>query len=108
MKVFEIAYTFCEPGLPVVYKRVRKILTSIAKTCTTRPRFLDIGGRKSHYTIGVPADITITDLPRNSAIQHQLHLGINQEIANTIRARRSNVDSVLIDDMTRSCLRNDS
>jgi len=104
MKTFELVYTFCEPGFPVIYKRVRKILTSLAKACTFRPRFLDIGGRKSHYTIGVPADITITDLPRTSVIQHQLHLGISEEIAHTIWARRSNVESVLIDDMTRSSL----
>src|SRR5882762_3316056 len=104
MKRFELIYPFCEPGLPVIYKRVRRILTSLAKTFTFRPRFLDIGGRKSHYTIGVPADITITDLTRTSAIQNQLHLGINAEIAHTIRARRSNVESVLIDDMRRSSL----
>jgi SAM-dependent methyltransferase len=104
MKVFEVIYRFCEPGLPVIYKRVRKTLTSLAKACTYRPRFLDIGGRKSHYTIGVPADITITDLPRTNSIQHRLHLGINQEIAHSIRVKRSNVESVLIDDMTRSTL----
>ena len=108
MKVFEIVYRFCEPGLPVIYKRVRKTLTSLAKTCAGRPRFLDIGGRKSHYTIGVPADITITDLPRTSTIQHELHLGINEDIARSIRAKRSNVEAVLIDDMTRSSLSNAS
>jgi SAM-dependent methyltransferase len=104
MKSFELIYRFCEPGFPVIYKRVRRILISLAKTLAFRPRFLDIGGRKSHYTIGVPADITITDLTRTSATQHQLHLGINAEIAHTIRARRSNVESVLIDDMRRSSL----
>jgi SAM-dependent methyltransferase len=108
MKAFEVAYTLSEPGLPVIYSRVRRILTSVAKTCMYRPRFLDIGGRKSHYTIGVPAEIIITDLPRNSTIQRELNLGINQELVRTIRARRSNVESVLIDDMTRSSLRSGS
>jgi SAM-dependent methyltransferase len=104
MKPFEIMYRCCEPGLPVLYKRVRKMLRKIAKPEQGRMRVLDIGGRKSHYTIGVPAKITISELPRNSAIQHHLHLGITDQISSEIRSRRSNVERVVIDDMTRSSL----
>jgi SAM-dependent methyltransferase len=108
MKPFEIIYALCEPGLPVLYNRVRKTLRSIAKSSPTKPRILDIGGRKSHYTIGIPASITVTDLPRTSAIQHQLHLGIDEQMVDRIRLQRSNIEQVLIDDMTRSSLGSDS
>jgi 2-polyprenyl-3-methyl-5-hydroxy-6-metoxy-1,4-benzoquinol methylase len=66
-------------------------------------KVLDVGGRKSHYTIGVPAQVTISDLPRQSYTQKQLHLGINAEIVSQIQARRSNIEGILFSDMTRSC-----
>jgi SAM-dependent methyltransferase len=104
MKLFELIYLCCEPGLPVLYRRVRQKLTSVAKSNAGTARILDVGGRKSHYTIGVPARITITDRPRSSVIQHQLHLGINEEVIAEIRRRRSNIEEILIDDMTASFL----
>jgi SAM-dependent methyltransferase len=52
----------------------------------------------------VPAEVTISDLPRESAIQKQLHLGIDDPIRAQTLARRSNVRRVLYDDMTRSAL----
>lgn len=104
MKLFELIYLCCEPGLPVLYRRVRQKLTSVAKSNPGTTRILDVGGRKSHYTIGVPARITITDRPRSSVIQHQLHLGINEEVIAEIRRRRSNIEEILIDDMTASSL----
>jgi SAM-dependent methyltransferase len=61
-----------------------------------------VGGRKSHYTIGLPAFITISDLPRVSGLQHKLHLGLNDELMLQLRSRRSNVRRVVYDDMTRS------
>lgn len=108
MKPFELFYAVCSPGLPVLYSRVRRTLRGIAKQNPGRQQLLDIGGRKSHYTIGIPANVTITDLPRESELQHQLHLGINKQIADQIRLRRSNVKQVLIDDMTCSHLENES
>lgn len=70
----------------------------------SRPSILDVGGRKSPYTIGLPADITIIDLPRETDVQRTLHLGVNDEIANELKRRRSNVRSVIIGDMTNSDL----
>jgi SAM-dependent methyltransferase len=104
MKLYELTYIFCEPGLPVLYRRVRTKLRAIAKESRGTARILDVGGRKSHYTIGVPARITITDRPRQSALQHRLHLGIDDQIAAEIRIRRSNVEQILLDDMTNSKL----
>jgi SAM-dependent methyltransferase len=104
LKPFEMMYRICEPGLPLIYRQTRKMLTKVAEGKLEPPEILDIGGRKSHYTIGVPANITITDLPRRSATQHHLHLGFNQEVIAAVRKRRSNVRHVVIDDMTCSSL----
>ena len=108
MTAFEIVYRWTEPFLLPIYRIVRSELLSIVRPLTRsapRPvRVLDVGGRKSHCTIGVPAEITVTDLPRSSEIQKRLNLGIDPEIVRQIRARRSNVRDVLLDDMTRSQL----
>ena len=63
-----------------------------------------MGGRKSHYTIGIPAQITISDLPRETDIQKRLNLGITQDIIEQTLKRRSNVREMLFDDMTQSKL----
>jgi SAM-dependent methyltransferase len=67
-------------------------------------RILDVGGRKSHYTIGVPGRITISDLQRTTAVQRDLNLGVTDAIIAQTYARRSNVQQILVDDMTESAL----
>lgn len=105
MTVFELMYLPAAPLLPPLYGRVRRELFRIAKSHNDRrPEVLDVGGRKSHYTIGLPARITITDLPRENEVQHQLNLGINEQTIRQTLARRSNVSAILFDDMTRSTL----
>jgi SAM-dependent methyltransferase len=76
----------------------------IAKSCKHRPEFLDVGGRRSHYTIGVPANITVTDLPRETDIQKQLNLGINEDVIDQTLKRRSNLKQMVFDDMVNSSL----
>jgi SAM-dependent methyltransferase len=63
-----------------------------------------VGGRKSHYTIGLNADVTVTDLPRETNLQRQLNLGINARMIEQMRKRRSNVKGIVYDDMTCSKL----
>jgi SAM-dependent methyltransferase len=63
---------------------------------------LDVGGRKSPYTIGVPGRITVIDLPRQSEVQNALNLGITDAIAGEVTERRSNIDAFIFGDMTRS------
>jgi len=104
MKAFEYVYLLAEPFLPPLYKKVRGRLLKIAKSKPNEPDILDVGGRKSHYTVGVPANITIIDLPRESEIQRSLNLGINPEIIESTRMRRTNVREMLLDDMTKSSL----
>ena len=105
---FEIIYLCLEPFLPTIPFVVRKRLLHFAKLHSHQPQILDVGGRKSYYTIGVPAAITITDIPRKSALQSRLNLGINPQITAQTYKRRSNISQILYDDMTRSTLPDNS
>lgn len=98
---FELAYLSCEPFLPPLYRQVRRELRAIAAPFADF-RVLDIGGRKSHYTINVPARVVISDLPRETEIQRRLHLGLEAPALSQILRRRSNVETVVYDDMTHT------
>jgi SAM-dependent methyltransferase len=102
MTSFERRYLWAEHFLPPLHPIVRRRLLGIVQSTSSRPSVLDVGGRKSHYTVGVPADIVIADLPRETDIQEQLNLGINDKIVSQIRQRRSNIVAIQIDDMTHS------
>jgi SAM-dependent methyltransferase len=104
MTRFEWMYLCSEAFMPALYRKVRRSLKAITRGSHYRLQILDVGGRKSHYTIGIGADITITDLPRESDVQHYLNLGINQKIIDGMSRRRSNVTRSIIDDMTKSRL----
>ncbi len=99
---FERLYLCAEPFLLPLHKIVRRRLRDLAAGVERSPIVLDVGGRKSHYTVGVPAEITISDLPRKTSLQEQLHLGVNDAIRQQTLERRSNVREVLYDDMTHS------
>ncbi len=103
LTAFELAYLSCEPFLPPLYRLVRGELRTIAKS-NPECRILDIGGRKSHYTINVPGRVVISELPRETEIQHMLHLGLEPAMPRQIIERRSNVARVVYDDMTQSRL----
>ncbi len=108
IKLYEVARKGLEPFLPPLYKQVRvKLLREIRKFSAS-PSILDVGGRKSPYTIGVSGRITIIDLPRNTEIQSELNLGINESIVNGIKNRRSNIERLIIGDMTKSDLPSES
>ncbi len=108
IKLYEVARKGLEPFLPPLYKQVRvKLLREIRKF-SAFPSILDVGGRKSPYTIGVSGRITIIDLPRNTEVQSELNLGINESIVNGIKNRRSNIERLIIGDMTKSGLPSES
>ncbi|REJ79549.1 MAG: class I SAM-dependent methyltransferase [Acidobacteria bacterium] len=87
---------------------VRKSLKSELRDRESPVSILDVGGRKSPYTIGIPAAITIIDLPRESEVQNDLNLGITDAISESIKTRRSNIEAVLFGDMTKSDLPSES
>jgi SAM-dependent methyltransferase len=103
MTMFELSYRFVEPLLPPLYGIVRRRLLSLLQASQPqRPDILDVGGRKSHYTVSLPARIVISELPRRTAIQDQLNLGLTNEMVAGTLARRSNIDGIVFDDMTQS------
>jgi len=102
MKPFEWTYTLARPFLGALSYQVNRRLKQLARRSNRRPSILDVGGRKSHATIGVPADITVSDLPRRTDLQKQLHLGIDDAIMAKTLKRRSNIVQVKYDDMTKS------
>jgi SAM-dependent methyltransferase len=104
LKKFEYAYLALEPFTLPLHKVVRRRLRASAGSLGRPAEILDVGGRKSHYTIGIPGHVTITDMPRETDVQWRLHLGITRQIVETTYARRSNVRAILYDDMTRSAL----
>ena len=108
MTPFEYSWLLLHPLMTPLHRQVRQELKRIAESAPAKPAILDVGGRKSHYTIAVPANVHITDIERRSDVQHQLNLGVTGPIIRQTLARRSNVKWVLIDDMTHSSLRSES
>ena len=104
MTAFEIIYLMLDPFFPPLNHKVRKKVKELIRDGERPFQILDVGGRKSPYTIGVPAEITVSDLPRESNIQKELNLGINDDIIKQNISRRSNLKEVVYDDMTQSKL----
>jgi SAM-dependent methyltransferase len=106
---FEIAYRCAEPFLPPLYGTVRRKLLALTRgNGRAQPSILDVGGRKSHYTIGVPGLVTVAELPRITPTQISLNLGITEAMQEDIKARRSNISAIVLDDMTESKLVSES
>src|SRR4030095_1318363 len=109
MTSYEIARLLAEPVLPVFDGKVRRALAlMINQTPRHKPSVLDVGGRKSPYSVGLPCEITVLDIPRESEIQKRLHLGLTDKILREIKRRRSNVTQVVLGDMTECTLPSES
>lgn len=95
------------PIMPVHLQTVhRDIKRLVAKHSKNKKRLsvLDVGGRKSPYTIGVPANITLLDVPQEAGAKSELNLGFTKDILSTIQKKRSNIHNLIIQDMTQSTL----
>jgi len=97
-----------EVFLPPLYRKVRKALVAETTSCPQTKVILDVGGRKSPYTIGISGRITIIDLPRVSSAQKALNLGITDSMVDQLMQRRSNVEAIITGDMTCSGLPDES
>src|SRR5690606_26171788 len=105
MTLYERIRRLAQPFLPLLHDRAHRDLGILLRATGTKPaRLLDVGGRKSPYTIGLVARVTVIDLPRASELQQRLNLGLNERVLAQIRRRRSNIDAVVLGDMTRSDL----
>lgn len=108
MKVYEFTRWAFEPLLPPLYKKVRLKLLELVGNNGSKKNILDVGGRKSPYTIFVPGNVTVIDLPRESEVQKSLNLGITDEIVQSMKERRSNIVNFVFGDMTKSDLESES
>jgi SAM-dependent methyltransferase len=95
MTLFEAIYRLFLPFEHPLHQRVNRTLRALKPTL-----LLDVGGRRSNYTIGLPGKVWITDLPRTSLHQHELDLGATEMLRAAVLKRRSNVATYLYDDMT--------
>jgi SAM-dependent methyltransferase len=102
LTLFELSYVGLEPFLPPLHRLVRRELLTWLRGSRVRARLLDVGGRNSHVTIGLPADVTVTDVARVSHKQRNMNLGIDDDMVRRTRRRRSNIRDVVVDDMTQS------
>jgi SAM-dependent methyltransferase len=99
MTTFEIAFSLASPFEHPLHRYVRSTLRKLRAR-----RVLDVGGRRSNYTIGLDSEVWISDVPREHDIQKQLDLGATDAIRSAVLARRSNVKEYRYDDMTRTAL----
>lgn len=101
MTRFELAYVCLGWVMPIHYRKVRKVLKRLIKG-SRGFQLLDVGGRKSHYTIRLDCDVHIVDLPRESDLQKSLNLGVTEAMIGQIAKRRSNVKSIRLEDITQT------
>lgn len=101
LTAYEVARLATMPVMPALYGDVRSLLKRFVPSGAS---ILDVGGRKSWYTVGLPALVTVSDLPREDQVQHDLNLGVTENIADGLRTRRSNIVNFIYDDMSATCL----
>jgi len=109
MKKYEILRLLLKPFWPVLYQKVHTDLMILVKNSKSKIiKILDIGGRSSPYTIGLPAEITILDLPRETEVQEQLNLGLTDNLIKKLYRNRSNICQIILEDMTKCSLPSES
>ena len=102
MKAFEVARLAADPFCITLHTRVRSDLRRLHGL--PRGMLLDVGGRNSPYTIGLDARVTVLELARTSEKQARLNLGMTDEMVDRLKARRSNIEQVVFQDMTKCSL----
>lgn len=111
MTFYEYKRLFMFPLLPVLPNLVRNELKQLIGRQNDnghRIEILDVGGRKSPYTIGLNANITLLDIPQENATQEKLNLGFTEDILSSMKSSRSNIKDLIIEDMTKSTLQDES
>lgn len=105
MTLYELIRIAAAPVLPAISVRIRRDLDSLVRSLPRRPaRILDVGGRRSPYTVGLPAQVTVLEVPREGRVHERLGLGMTDEVEDRLRRMRSNVVHVVLQDMARCTL----
>ena len=107
MTNYELIRWLTFPVMTVHLQTVRRDISQLLKSSKKvgeRFPILDVGGRKSPYTIGLNADITLLDVPQEDGTKKDLNLGFTDDILKNIKRKRSNISDLVIQDMTKSSL----
>lgn len=89
--------------LQTVHCDIKRLVTTQSNN-KGRLSVLDVGGRKSPYTIGIAADITLLDVPQEAGTKRDLNLGFTEDILTKIQKKRSNIHDLIVQDMTQTTL----
>ncbi len=108
LTLHELQYLILEPFLPVLYARVRQDLRRLLISLPQPVHLLDVGARNSPYTIGLAVQVTLLDIPRETEVQKTLSLGWNKNMMAALPRKRSNVVSLVLEDMTCCTLADNS
>ncbi|MEY8848359.1 class I SAM-dependent methyltransferase [Psychroserpens sp. XS_ASV72] len=108
MTTYEFFRWVTFPIMPTHLVTVRNDIKRLLKLSSKKPSVLDVGGRKSPYTIHLPMDVTLLDVPQESGTRETLNLGFTEDILSTIQKKRSNIKNLVIQDMTKSNLPDES
>ena len=65
-------------------------------------QLLDIGSRRSSYTSGIAARVTLMDLPQESDQQKSQDLGASDATVKLVRQTRSNIKDYILGDFTKN------
>lgn len=97
-----ITFPIMPTHLVTVRKDIKELLKKNKKAKKTT--ILDVGGRKSPYTINLPANVVLLDVPQESGDKAMLNLGFTDSLLTNIKKKRSNITDIVIEDMTQSTL----
>jgi SAM-dependent methyltransferase len=74
----------------------RDLATLVRGSQRERPRILDAGGRRSPYTVGLSAAITILEMPSYGVDRD---LGVTKATLAHLKRRRSNIEDTILESM---------
>jgi len=97
-----ITFPIMTTHLVTVRKDIKRLLKGSVKG--KRITVLDVGGRKSPYTINLSANIVLLDVPQERGDKEKLNLGFTNTLLTNIKKKRSNITDIVIEDMTKSTL----
>ena len=75
LKLYEIKFIIARPFISALNFKINSILKKTVNSYNYIPKVLDVGARKSPTTIGIDAEVSLSDLVDRSEVQKKLNLG---------------------------------
>jgi SAM-dependent methyltransferase len=108
MKLYELKYIIARPFISALNFKINSILKKTVNNLNYIPKVLDVGARKSPTTIGINAEITLSDLVDRSEVQKKLNLGFQDSYEEFFKKNRNNISATYVDDMVKTNLKENS